>query len=206
MNRFTEYIIKLRWLIVTAAFLLTIFFGFQITKLHINADIISSLPDDDPVAKLVKDIGTEFGGNDMGMIVLETDDVFNAGVIERIRTITDSVRFTQGVSNVTSLTNILDIKSGIIQSKFTSVDMKDIEAFTERMNRYIEENQNDLCEIEITGMPSVYVKLNNSLIKSQYNNLLVAINMIDSGFGALTLLSAILILANRKRKITANNH
>ncbi len=111
MNRFTEYVIKLRWLILTAVFLLTIFFGFQITKLHINADIISSLPDDDPVAKLVKDIGTEFGGNDMGMIVLETDDVFNAGVIERIRTITDSVRFTQGVSSVTSLTNILDIKS-----------------------------------------------------------------------------------------------
>lgn len=111
MNKFAEYVIKLRWLIVTAVFLFTIFFGYQITKLHINADIISSLPDDDPVAKLVKDIGNEFGGNDMCMIVLETDDVFNAGVIERIRTITDSVRFTQGVSSVTSLTNILDIKS-----------------------------------------------------------------------------------------------
>ncbi|BFN38055.1 RND family transporter [Fidelibacter multiformis] len=111
MERFTEHILKFKWTIVTVVLILTIFLGYQITRLHINTDIISSLPDDDPVAKLVKDIGKEFGGNDMGMIVLETDDVFNAGVIERIRTITDSVRFTQGVSSVTSLTNILDIKS-----------------------------------------------------------------------------------------------
>lgn len=111
MNKFAEYVIKLRWLIVTAVFLLTIFFGYQITNLKINADIITSLPDDDPAAKLFKDIGTEFGGNDMGMIVLETNDIFDAEVIERIRTLTDSVKFTQGVSSVTSLTNILDIKS-----------------------------------------------------------------------------------------------
>jgi hypothetical protein len=96
---------------VTAVFLITIFFGYQITNLKINADIITSLPDDDPAAKLFKDIGTEFGGNDMGMIVLETNDIFDAEVIERIRTLTDSVKFTQGVSSVTSLTNILDIKS-----------------------------------------------------------------------------------------------
>lgn len=111
MNKFAEYVIKLRWLIVTAVFLITIFFGYQITNLKINADIITSLPDDDPAAKLFKDIGTEFGGNDMGMIVLETNDIFDAEVIERIRTLTDSVKFTQGVSSVTSLTNILDIKS-----------------------------------------------------------------------------------------------
>lgn len=111
MIRFAESVVKFKWLIVTAVFLLTVFFGYQITKLHINADIISSLPDDDPTAKLYKDIGTEFGGNDMGMIVLENTDIFNAEIIEYIRLITDSVRYTSGVSSVTSLTNILDIKS-----------------------------------------------------------------------------------------------
>ena len=111
MNKLVEYIIKYRWHTVASVFLLTLFFGFQITKMQINADIISSLPDDDPTAKLYKDIGTEFGGNDMGMIVLETDNVFNTDVLERIRIITDSVRYIQGVSTVTSLTNILDIKS-----------------------------------------------------------------------------------------------
>ena len=111
MEKLSRIIIKLKWIIVASVLALTIFFGYQTKNLHINSDIISSLPDDEPVAKLYKDIGTEFGGNDMGMIVLETENVFSAEVIEHIRQITDSIRYTSGVSTVTSLTNILDIKS-----------------------------------------------------------------------------------------------
>jgi hydrophobe/amphiphile efflux-3 (HAE3) family protein len=111
MNRFAENIVKLKWLIITVVILLTVFFGYQIKTLHINADIISSLPDDDPVAKLYKDIGNEFGGNDMGMLVLETKDIFDAKIFKDIKQITDSIKYTAGVSSVTSIINILDIKS-----------------------------------------------------------------------------------------------
>ncbi|MFA5302431.1 MAG: MMPL family transporter [Bacteroidales bacterium] len=111
MNRFAEGIVKFKWLIIIAVTGLTVFFSYQAKDLHINADIISSLPDDDPAARLYKEIGTQFGGNDMGMIVLETDDVFKAEVIQHIKQITDSLKYTNGVSTVTSLTNILDIKS-----------------------------------------------------------------------------------------------
>jgi len=111
MNRFAESILKFKWLIITVVILLTVFLGYQIKNLHLNADIISSLPDDDPVAKLYKDIGNEFGGNDMGMIVLETKDIFDSKVLNDIKQITDSIKYTQGVSSVTSITNILDIKS-----------------------------------------------------------------------------------------------
>ncbi|HNZ66349.1 MAG TPA: RND family transporter, partial [Planctomycetota bacterium] len=83
---------KFKWLIITVVFLLTVLLGYQIKNLHINADIISSLHDDDPVAKLYKDIGNEFGGNDMGMIVLETKDIFNANVFKDIKQITDSIK------------------------------------------------------------------------------------------------------------------
>jgi hypothetical protein len=111
MNRFAESIIKLRWLIIIAVAGLTIFFGYQMKYLTINSDILSSLPDDDPTARLYKDIGTQFGGNDMGMVVLETDNVFKTEVLQHVKQITDSLKYTDGVSTVTSLTNILDIKS-----------------------------------------------------------------------------------------------
>ena len=111
MNRFAEGIVKLKWLIIIAVVGLTVFFGYQAKDMKINSDIISSLPDDDPAAKLYKEIGTQFGGNDMGLIVLETDDVFKAEVILHIKQITDSLKYTNGVSTVTSLTNILDIKT-----------------------------------------------------------------------------------------------
>lgn len=111
MKRFAESISKLKLLIITTILLLTIFFGFQLKNLHINSDIISSLPNDDHAAKLYKEISKEFGGNDMGIIVLKTRNIFDKEVLEHIKQITDSIRYTQGISSVTSLTNILDIKT-----------------------------------------------------------------------------------------------
>jgi hydrophobe/amphiphile efflux-3 (HAE3) family protein len=111
MEKLSQIIIKLKWIIVTSVLALTIFFGYQTQFLTINSDILSSLPDDDPAASLYKEIGTQFGGNDMGMIVLESDNVFKTEILQHIKQITDSLRYTDGVSTVTSLTNILDIKS-----------------------------------------------------------------------------------------------
>ena len=113
MEKLTRIIIKLKWIIVASVLALTIFFGYQTKFLTVNSDILSSLPDDDPAAALYKNIGTQFGGNDMGMIVLETDNVFKPEVLQHIKQITDSLKYTQGVSTVTSITNILDIKSTI---------------------------------------------------------------------------------------------
>lgn len=50
------------------------------------------------------------------------------------------------------------------------------------------------------------VLLFSQIVPLQNFGLLIGISMIGSGFSALSLLPAILILANRKRKITANNH
>ncbi len=110
MEKLSEGIIKLRWPIVIAVAAITAFLGYQIKDLKIDSDIISSLPDDDPAALLYKNIGKEFGGNDMGMIIIETNDVFQNDVLEYVKQITDTLKVTDGVSTVTSLTNVLDIK------------------------------------------------------------------------------------------------
>ena len=66
MKIISESIIKYRWLIISIVIAVTAFLGYQIKDLKIDSDIISSLPDDDPAALLYKEIGSEFGGNDMG--------------------------------------------------------------------------------------------------------------------------------------------
>jgi len=111
MEKLAEAIVKFRWLIIITALALTIIFGYQIKNLKINSDVISSLPDDDPAASLYKRVGTQFGGNDMGMIVLEADNVFKAEVLQHVKQITDSLKITHGISTVTSLTNIINIKN-----------------------------------------------------------------------------------------------
>jgi len=85
------------------------FLGYSIKNIKINSDVISSLPDDDPNAVLFKKVGEEFGGNKMGMVILECEDVFTTEVIGHVRQITDSIKETEGISAVTSLTNIIDI-------------------------------------------------------------------------------------------------
>ncbi len=112
MENLFKNILKIRWLIIILVVVITVFLGYQIPKIRINSDVISSLPDNDPNAVLLKKIGSQFGGNRMGMIILETDDIFTVEVLEHVRQITDSVKEIEGVSSVSSLTSMMDIQEG----------------------------------------------------------------------------------------------
>ncbi|MBE0638953.1 MAG: RND family transporter [Bacteroidales bacterium] len=111
MKKFTEKILAFRWLIITIVLMATAVAGYQVTNLRIDADILRSLPDNDPDAALLKRIGDNFGGNNMGIIILETDDVYQTSVLEHVKAITESVGEIGGITSVTSLTNIINIKS-----------------------------------------------------------------------------------------------
>ena len=87
-----------------------LFFGNELKKLQIDADIVRSLPDDDVDARLLKKIGENFGSNNMGVIILETDNIYQPSVIEHIQLITDTLSEISGISSVSSLTNIINIK------------------------------------------------------------------------------------------------
>jgi len=112
VDNISKQIIRLRWFIVIAVAICTAFFGVQLSKLTIDADVLSSLPDDDKHAVLLKKIGENFGGNRMGIVILETDNIYQTSVIEHIRTLTDTIAKIQGISSVSSISNIINIKGG----------------------------------------------------------------------------------------------
>jgi len=112
MNKITSLILKLRWLIIVTVIVITGILGYFIKDITINSDVINSLPDDDPHATLIKKVGEEFGGNKMGMVILECQNIFTPDVILHVRQITDSLKVIPGISSVTSLTSIIDIKGG----------------------------------------------------------------------------------------------
>jgi hypothetical protein len=112
MERMFKAVLKIKWVIIFLVFAITAFFAYQIPKIRINSDVVSSLPDNDPDAVLLKKIGAQFGGNRMGMIILESDSLFTPEVLEHVKQITDSVKEIEGISSVTSLTNAMDIKEG----------------------------------------------------------------------------------------------
>tara|TARA_B100000809_G_scaffold57976_1_gene54210 strand:+ start:1779 stop:4043 length:2265 start_codon:yes stop_codon:yes gene_type:complete len=109
---FSKGIVAKKWLIIILVLIGTLFFGNEIRSLKIDADIVRSLPDEDPDAKLLKKIGKNFGGNNMGVIILETDNIYQTSVLEHIQIITDTLTNIDGITTVSSLTNIINIKGG----------------------------------------------------------------------------------------------
>jgi predicted RND superfamily exporter protein len=111
MERVSKFILKIRWLIILLVLAITVFLAFQIPSIRINSDVISSLPDNDKDAVLLKKIGAKFGGNRTGMIILESENVFTPEVLDHVKQISDTLSEIEGISAVTSLTNIMDIRA-----------------------------------------------------------------------------------------------
>ncbi|MEA1896678.1 MAG: hypothetical protein U9N53_03325, partial [Bacteroidota bacterium] len=100
MNKLAKFILRYRWIIITVVLIFTGFTGYQITKMQINSDVISSLPDDDPDAALLKRVATQFGSNMIGMVILESDDIFQTETLEHVLQITEMIEAMDGVISV----------------------------------------------------------------------------------------------------------
>ena len=112
MNTISRLILKYRNPVIAIVIILSLSAGLFIPRLKINPDVFGNLPKDDPAAVFFNRVGEEFGGNYTCVIGLETEDVFNRGVFEALLAITDSIRYMEGVGQITSLANVLDIRSG----------------------------------------------------------------------------------------------
>lgn len=110
MDLLSRVVIKNRTIIIIATIVITLILGYSIRNLKINADIISYFPEDDPVVELFNHIGEEYGGNQLAIVALEADEIFSRETIGRIHYLTSQFKLVEGVSYVTSLSNVLDIK------------------------------------------------------------------------------------------------
>lgn len=113
MNKFVKFIVKCNKIIIITTVLLTLVLGYYAVGLKINPDITSYFPKNDPVVGLSKYIGKEYGGNQLSLIALETEDVFNPETIASIHYLSTRFKQVTGVADVTSLTTVLDIKKEI---------------------------------------------------------------------------------------------
>ncbi len=111
MKRSVAWTIRFRWIIIVVVTLITALMACFIQDLEVNADVMSYLPDDDPAAALFNHIGSTYGGNEMAIVGLAGQPVFEVEMLKVVRAVTDSIRTVPGIGNVTSLTHVLDIRS-----------------------------------------------------------------------------------------------
>ena len=140
MKTFSALVLKYRFAILVLTIGLTLFFGYGVTKVTINSDMLSYLKPDDPLIQVFNRIGDDYGGNTMAMVAIEGDDIFTTETLTVIKDLTEAYSQIQGVSSVLSLTNILDMKKiegGLeVRKLIDKYDIPQTEEELERLKAY----------------------------------------------------------------------
>ncbi|NIR51742.1 MMPL family transporter [candidate division KSB1 bacterium] len=110
MLKLADFVIRHRWGIIASVVALTVLFGWQASKVGLNADFSTYLRQDDPLVQEYNRVGDVFGGNAMGYVLVTTDEVFSKENLNLVKKLTDAYEDVDGISYVTSLTNVIDFR------------------------------------------------------------------------------------------------
>lgn len=111
MKTLADCIVQFRWPVIFGFIVVTVIFAVQIPRAQIDPDFKSMLPEN-----IISRINTEkidglFGGTDMLMVLLKTDDVLDYETLMRVTKISKSMNRIKGVDKVLSLFDLKSIKS-----------------------------------------------------------------------------------------------
>ncbi len=106
----TDSIIRYRWPIIIVSVLITLFFGAQLPRATFNMDFATYIPEDIPARINTEEIDDIFGGSEVLMIMLETEDVLNEATLKRVRSISRQANRTKGIDQVMSLFDTKEIR------------------------------------------------------------------------------------------------
>ncbi|NMB24856.1 MAG: MMPL family transporter [Firmicutes bacterium] len=111
MERLNRYIVEHPWLFIGINTLITVTFAVFAWGLVIDDDLTNYLPDNDPVVTAFRDIDKLFEGNAVGVVMVETDDIFTNDALQHIDRLTDLFSRVEGVNSAVSLTNVMDMRA-----------------------------------------------------------------------------------------------
>ena len=106
MEKLAPLIKKYRYAIIAITTLVTIGFAAMLPRLKSNDDMMRFLPQENPNIQLFNKVNERFGGIDVAIIGLESDTMFTAQNIGRIRRLTRKLAAVDGVYDVLSFTEV----------------------------------------------------------------------------------------------------
>jgi len=98
-----KFIIKYRWLIIALSVIIPVAVGLQIFRAEIDPDLEKYIP-----ANMSSRINTErieeiFGGDEMLIVIFETEDVLDLLTLERIKNIRRELRKMEEIDQILSI-------------------------------------------------------------------------------------------------------
>ena len=109
-NRAAFFFRRRRWFTILAVLVLTVIFGLISTRLQVNNDYDTWLPEKDPVTILYKKVNALFSASGVALVVLDLGDVFTSESLDRVKQVTEKLEGVPGVFSVLSLSNVLDFR------------------------------------------------------------------------------------------------
>ncbi|MCK5382058.1 MAG: RND family transporter, partial [Candidatus Latescibacteria bacterium] len=110
MKTTADRIVTFRWPIILAFIAVTAILAMQIPRAEIDADMKSQLPDELPSRINTDRIDELFGGTEMLMVLIKTDDVLQPETLKRVKRISKQMNRLKGVDKVLSLFDLKSIK------------------------------------------------------------------------------------------------
>ena len=112
MTSFGKWVVRLRWVILLLVLLITIGFVSATKHLTVNNDYDSWLPSNDRVTELYRLVDDQFGANALVFAVLDFTEkgTFDPESLALVQRMTDALEAIDELFNVSSLTNIVDIR------------------------------------------------------------------------------------------------
>jgi len=111
MSKMADQIIRFRWAIILGFLALAVVFGRQIPKAEIITDLKSQLSPSMESRVNTAAIDEIFGGTEMLMVLVHSDDVLAPETLERVKNLSRQMKRVKGVDKVMSLFELKNIKS-----------------------------------------------------------------------------------------------
>ena len=103
MDKLAKWIIRWPWITLGILLLITGVFLAGIPRLQIDNSVDSMLPDDHPARLLYDEVNDTFGGTDVMVIAVHSEDIFSEGTLSQVIKLTEIFQRLPGVDEVVSL-------------------------------------------------------------------------------------------------------
>ena len=105
MKKLGTWIAKHRWGIITVFVVLSVFMGYEASKIQVIDNITKYVPADDPEISFYNSVADRFKMNNLILVGMKYSDLFSMNSLKNISEVTKGVEKIKGVKSVISLTN-----------------------------------------------------------------------------------------------------
>lgn len=112
MTRWTKVILDRPWIVIGIVLAITIVTGGFLPRLEFDASIDAMIPMDDPVLADLQAVVEDFGSQELFLIAIQGDNVFNPATLRKIEAMANQLEAIPGVDGVTSPFNAQMVESG----------------------------------------------------------------------------------------------